>query len=581
MARISKLKKEKYERIENNCRKYIPYFKIRTYRHFDNPFLSEDSEKIIELRNYLDDPQKISKHSFYPLLGLVCEERRMSKLVHYYYYKNLLEQQDLDPDVMELCKSEVKKFEPKKVGDKCGIVKERPLRFSSHLDTLVYSKYTQILTPFYEKKLIDLGLTKTVLAYRSNYKKNHEIKTQFSNVCATWDVIENIKSKNNNCYVLAFDLSSFFDNIDHAKLKESWCNVLGVKSLPDDHFNIFKSLTNYSFVEKKYLNEYLNEKKEKTNGNDEQSNNEKFDFREFRKWHYNTHGKFSKNPGLNKDDLPPHGIPQGNTLSGLLSNIYMLDFDIKINSLAEENNGLYRRFCDDIIIVIPHNDEIKDLFIKELRSQLLEKGKALKLHPIDENDKYSKSQCYDFTDLEKITKNPMQYLGFYYDGSNVRIREQSLAKYKRKINKCMIAHKIKISNMRIAELFKKLKNDDSFQKIITEDIIEFETNPNKFFFEKINPYILKHINETSLKVHKKHIYKHYSYLGYKNFVKYALEAASILNSKTIRRQIGNHFKFLNLKLEETNEVIYELIQAKLLKIVERSLAKYKKANKQQ
>lgn len=42
----------------------------------------------------------------------------------------------------------------------------------------------------------------------------------------------------------------------------------------------------------------------------------------------------------------------------MYANVYMIDFDKKINDLITSQKGMYRRYCDDIIIIVPmtHND---------------------------------------------------------------------------------------------------------------------------------------------------------------------------------------------------------------------------------
>ena len=46
------------------------------------------------------------------------------------------------------------------------------------------------------------------------------------------------------------------------------------------------------------------------------------------------------------------GIPQGNSLSGVLANIYAIDFDRRLAELSKEFNGFYQRYSDDFIIVL-------------------------------------------------------------------------------------------------------------------------------------------------------------------------------------------------------------------------------------
>ena len=42
-------------------------------------------------------------------------------------------------------------------------------------------------------------------------------------------------------------------------------------------------------------------------------------------------------------------------MSAVCSNIYLIDFDQELKEWAESHNALYRRYCDDLILVIPEN----------------------------------------------------------------------------------------------------------------------------------------------------------------------------------------------------------------------------------
>ncbi len=47
------------------------------------------------------------------------------------------------------------------------------------------------------------------------------------------------------------------------------------------------------------------------------------------------------------------GIPQGSPISAILSNIYMIDFDVKMKEFISKVNGKYYRYCDDILCIAP------------------------------------------------------------------------------------------------------------------------------------------------------------------------------------------------------------------------------------
>jgi len=45
------------------------------------------------------------------------------------------------------------------------------------------------------------------------------------------------------------------------------------------------------------------------------------------------------------------GIPQGAPISDLIANFYLLDFDQALHSYVQTINGVYRCYCDDILII--------------------------------------------------------------------------------------------------------------------------------------------------------------------------------------------------------------------------------------
>jgi len=129
-----------------------------------------------------------------------------------------------------------------------------------------------------------------------------------------------------------------------------------------------------------------------------------------------------------------YGIPQGSAISAILSNIYMLEFDKKNNCYIHSQKGLYMRYSDDFIIVLPKHNE--DLF-KEQYDYI---NSTIKLIPklILQRDK---TQIYEFSNKllvscnELVLKgvnngiNYLNYLGFTFDGQIVTIRDKTISKY--------------------------------------------------------------------------------------------------------------------------------------------------------
>jgi hypothetical protein len=72
-----------------------------------------------------------------------------------------------------------------------------------------------------------------------------------------------------------------------------------------------------------------------------------------------------------------YGIPQGAGISSVCSNIYLLDFDEKIHKYVNAQKGIYRRYCDDIIIVISiegdvqgYNDQFQQRIVEDIKEQI-------------------------------------------------------------------------------------------------------------------------------------------------------------------------------------------------------------------
>lgn len=256
-----------------------------------------------------------------------------------------------------------------------------------------------------------------VIAYRPGKGTN------FTNSIAAFDFIKKIGP----CKIFTLDISGFFENIDHKVLKEKWCEVLGVDRLPADHYNIYKSLTRYSKIRLSDLCDFL-----EINNNDVLSGKidricEIFVFRNMIR---------KKVPSIIDVNDSNRGIPQGTSMSSVLSNIYMIGFDEDISKFCKNNNILYRRYCDDVIFIQPA-ESVVDI-MKFAKDKLYETGKNLEI-------KEEKTERY-FFDGKVVHSRPVQYLGLTFDGKNIRIRNGSLAKFHRKMKAAVGYRKFKAKN---------------------------------------------------------------------------------------------------------------------------------------
>ena len=287
------------------------------------------------------------------------------------------------------------------------------IRYSSHIDRYIYEYYNDKLCKKYNKYTKSKGTNQCSIAYRTNLQKN--------NIHFSRDVFKYLHNQE-SAFIIVSDFSNFFDNLDHKCLKERLKELLEVTTLPNDYYKVFKSITNFSYIE---YDDILS-KLHLTHKQLVQSKKERLfecnEFRKFKKEHIHK----------NKND---YGIVQGSAISSVMSNIYMINFDKIINDFITSNNGIYRRYSDDIIIIIPDITKSKEVYTKIMDMtahipRLIISDDKTKCF-IKKNKKIAQ---IDLDKNELIKDNAIiNYLGFSYDGKIVKIKEKTVSKYYRKM----------------------------------------------------------------------------------------------------------------------------------------------------
>lgn len=463
------------------------WFEKKRYKHFDSPVDKKTAFSIVS------DPKKVIKHSFFPFISFDV------KSIKYQYDEEL--------------------------GKKKPTLKKRPICYCSHMDSHIYSYYGIELIGKYEDLLKEKRLEHNVLAFRKIIKyydkeKNKEIGK--CNIDYAFEAFEEIQ-KYKEPVVIALDFTKFFDTLDHTILKKQWSQLLNTKKLPEDHYKIFKSLTNFTKVKKNDLeNIFCREKNFKSN--------RICTSKEFRDI---VRKKDLIKPNDNKNELNEMvGIPQGSPLSGLLSNIYMIDFDIKMKTFIEKLHGKYYRYCDDMLIIIPHHNLIKKILnyaqnsIKALKVKINNKKTEIRIFNRNKKlikiksrlIKNKKSSIKTKTLFDKQSKlylenaQVLQYLGFVFDGNNSFIRSSSISRYHDKMRR----------GIRRAKAHMHKRNKERKK-------------------DKIK----------SKELYKKNIYELYSYQGNRNFITYCHRAKKNMNnSKTIKKQIKRFNNILYRRLNK-------------------------------
>ncbi len=187
------------------------WFEPRRYPHFDQPTRTPD-----QVRWLVESPNECAKRAFLPFIRFEKTARKYKKE----------------------CNAD---------GSVSGGFKKKPrdLKYASHTDSQILRYYANLLSTGYEQLITTENFADCVLAYRRMRPPRCNI--HFANDAFEW--IE----RRFPCVALTFDVKDFFEPFDHKLLKRLWKAVLGVKELSPDHYNIFKAVTQYSWVNRDAL----------------------------------------------------------------------------------------------------------------------------------------------------------------------------------------------------------------------------------------------------------------------------------------------------------------------------------------
>lgn len=447
------------------------WYTPKGYIHFDFPLLKNDFKRVEKI---VSDPKIVAKHSFYPFITFEQTKYKM-------YTDEESGRRYLDDD---------------------GI---RPLSYAAHLDSQIYSYYSVKLGEKYEQALKARKISDNVIAFRKLVDPvSGDSKCNIHLANEAFEEIKRIGS----CRVYAFDIKSFFDKLNHIYLRASLCKLLGVQRLPDDVFNIYRSLTTHSIVYRKELYDLFSIPKKNPKKKGLRRICSPADFRlkvRAGKTHFDSKGRKARKGLLN---IRHKGIPQGSPISALLANVYMMNFDEAVNSLMKKLGGSYFRYCDDIMCIIPiENDFDLEKWIDE----------ELSCCSLWLNQHKTEKRKFTFDKGALTCDHPIQYLGFVFDGSRKYIRPSSIGRYRRKARKAV----------RLSKATMVKRNQ-----------------------------LRKRNGEAEKELFKKKLLTKYFHTGKRNFISYGYRAAMIMRSHEIRRQMRKMNKFLIDEINSDKERKY-------------------------
>ncbi|HGM6414151.1 TPA: antiviral reverse transcriptase Drt2 [Stenotrophomonas maltophilia] len=336
--------------------------RARGYVHFDMPLSKKACAALVA------DPLRVERHAFLPFLRHDVVRARLKRL----------------PGGRVIKSSKV-----------------RDIRYAAHSDAAIYSYYNFILSQAYEALLVESALTDNVSAFRALAKSN----VDFAKEAFDW-ILNGLP-----CVAMGFDVKDFFGSLDHRLLKAAWSEVLGHERLPADHFAVFSSVTRHASVELISARRALGLSRSSLGRIDRPCS--PLEFR-----------SIIRAGGLIETNGKNRGIPQGSPISAVLSNIYMRPFDLRLKSEVEKHGGLYRRYCDDILVVLPQSERIESNFTTLVEHEL----RTLKLEM-----QSSKTLVCHFSSAGN--DKPLQYLGLVFNGRQVSLRASGIARFYQKMRK--------------------------------------------------------------------------------------------------------------------------------------------------
>lgn len=409
---------------------------LKHYPHFDAPL------KLSTIRKLVNDPTIVAKNAFFPLIQY---EKRWQP------FRGPKLRQKPEPKI-------------------------RKIRFAARRDAYIYAKYRRILLPLYEARLVKLGISEIPIAYRKIAGPSGKGKCNIDFAKDAFDFIGSLQ----HCFVVTLDISKFFESLDHKRIKDIWADLLDVKVLPADHEAVYKSLTDYRWVDRTEVYErlgYFGSKKAK-NGTDikgylkpyNQMPKQLCTPKQFREKIAGS----SKLKSIIKKNPDPFGIPQGTPVSDLIANMYLIDFDIFLGEVASLYGGKAFRYSDDIMLVLNVEEQAKAEDIEEevrqkissFGSQLIIKEAKSSIHEFA----VSKDGILQCSHIKGAGKNGLEYLGFRFDGTRVFLRDSTVSNLKRKLAFAARiraqAHKKRYSDKSSAKLIDTFNFDDLFQNFM-------------------------------------------------------------------------------------------------------------------
>lgn len=415
------------------------WFAARGYSHFDYPPTFQQAKQLAA------NATSVASHSFLPLLSFTDVKRQFRT-------------DNSNPAI------------PRKLRPKIVKTKTRNLRYAAHRDSAIYAYYAFQLQQRYETLLKSEMLGDCVIGYRRGLGSNIDMAASaFAEIAHRGTVT-----------VLCFDIENFFPSISHRVLKSALLEILSVSELPADWYAVFKNVCRYSHIELKALG--LQE------GFDPED--PPFPIVDDIALALDR----SRKAGIVSRNTNDHDVPQGTPISAVFANASMLDFDRAIENWAKEKGASYRRYSDDIMLIIPQILEAEAVNFVSMHAKLI---------GLTVNKEKTETSRFTMNRGQLSVDTPVTYLGFTFDGRNVFLRARTLSRYYRRMT--------------------------------------YATRG-----------AVRHAGKVGQPVHKtfkRALIRDFTHLGARNFYSYAKRADGKFAGSLVKKQLKRHFQILLRKLK--------------------------------
>lgn len=282
--------------------------------------------------------------------------------------------------------------------------KVRTISLPSHHDSFLFKYYGRILSMCYEQFVEDTDINNIAIAYRHGKSNITGAKEVFDFL---WQV--------GDSWIIKGDFSAFFDNLNHQILFKNANRVIKQYfngRIPKDWQSVLKAITKYRSIQKEELKSFK-----------QHAGRYQVEAK--------TLSKMMKSGKIKVGKLNKKGIPQGTSISSVLANIYMLEFDELVQKLLDNYGGFYRRYSDDFAIVVPINNcDLEE--IHKLLKQIQQLCQSRVLLAIEDH----KSKLLYFDAQQKIIyqagtskRYNFDFLGFSFTGKKVILRPKTIYKF--------------------------------------------------------------------------------------------------------------------------------------------------------